>query len=98
MSTLEASDCQLVSIRRYINLYISLLPYKHFTRCRVGLPAARVGIMEAKLAACLHPSALQWASGSNEGLSTEQISCKPSLCHWWRQSGGIKLAIGGQNQ
>ena len=33
----------------------------------VGLPVARVGIMEAKEAICLHPLALQWASSSNEG-------------------------------
>ena len=36
-------------------------PYKHFMHCRVGLPAARVGLMEAKVVAYLHPAAFQWA-------------------------------------
>ena len=42
-------------------------PTNVFTHCIVGLPVARIDIMEAKVAACLHPSALQLASGSNEG-------------------------------
>ena len=47
-------------------------PANIFTCCRAGLPAARVGIVEAKVAALLHPVALQWATGRNEGLGTEE--------------------------
>ena len=36
--------------------------------------------MEAKLAASLHPAARQWASGSNEGLDTEEASLHEPPC------------------
>ena len=35
--------------------------------CIYGLPAAKVGIVRAKVAAYLHPAALQLAWGRNEG-------------------------------
>ena len=56
-------------------------PTNIFTRCRVGLPAARVGIMEAMVAACLHPSALQWASGSIQGA--RHRGDQPPLATQW---------------
>ena len=40
----------------------------------VTLPAARGDTVEAKVAAYLHPAALQWASGSHKGLSTEKAA------------------------
>ena len=42
-------------------------PTNMFSRCRVGLPAARVGMVEVKMATYLHLSALQWPFGSNKG-------------------------------
>ncbi len=41
--------------------------YKHFTRCRVGLPVAIIGMVEAEVATYLQPARPQQPSGSNEG-------------------------------
>ena len=64
-----------------------------FSRYRVGLPVARVGTVEAKVAAYLHPVALQWASGGHPVA----LSFKPTLYLWRTQYGGIRLAVGAQN-
>ena len=42
------------------------LPTNIFQHCRVGLPAARAGTVEVKVATYLHPMGLQRPSGSNE--------------------------------
>ena len=42
-------------------------PTNIFMRCRVTLLAAGVGMVKDKVAAYLHPSALQRAPDSNEG-------------------------------
>ena len=42
-------------------------PTNIFTHCRVAFPAARVSIMGAKVAICLHLLAFQWTFGSKEG-------------------------------
>ena len=61
-----------------------------------------VGIVEAKVATNLHPAALQWASVSKEGVGSRPapssyqmaLDCQPSLCHWSRQCGPIRLPAG----
>ena len=68
----------------------------------------RGDIEEADVAAYLHLLALRWVSGSNEGFRTEEaclhyrnsvaLAGQLGLCHWRRQCGVVKLAIGGQNQ
>ena len=41
---------------------------------RVGLPSVRGGTVADKVAGYLHPAALQWASGGDEGVGTEEAS------------------------
>ena len=48
------------------------LPYKKFSCCGVGLPAAKVGIVEAKEATYLHPAALQWPQVGMRELDIEE--------------------------
>ena len=45
-----------------------------FACIRVGLPAARVGTVEGKVATYLHPAGLQRASSGHEGVGTEEAS------------------------
>ncbi len=58
------------------------------------------------MATHLHPVALKRAAGGHEWVGTEEaftshpvaLGWKPTLCHWSRQSGGIRSAPGGQKK
>ena len=82
-----------------------VVPYTHFSRCRVGLSATKGGTVEAKVATYLHPVGLQ--RPSRGGLAQRKhayyshpvvLGWKSTLCLWKRQRGGIRLAVGCQNQ
>ncbi len=69
------------------------LPYKHFTRCRVGILTAIAGIVEAEMATYLHPAALQWAPGSNSGA--QHTGDLPPLTTQWHEVGSRSCATCG---
>ena len=81
--------------------HVKLKPYKYFQFCGVSLPVASEGIMEAKAATIYIQQPSSGPLVAMRGLRTE-LACllgwKPSLCHWRRQCGGIKLTVGGRNQ
>ena len=68
-------------------------PTNMFTCCRIGLPAMRVGIMEAKVAACLHPLDLHWASVSKE--EARHRGGQPPLATQWHQAAHRACVTGG---
>ncbi len=65
------------------------IPKHIFQLCRIRPPAARGASVEAKMAAYLHPVALQWAWGSNEGAQHR------GACQY---RGDIELIVGDQTQ
>ncbi len=85
-------------------LNFELWIHKHrahiFMCCRVSLQAPRIGILEAKLAAYLHPVALQWAYGSNErvqhrGSISPPATQWPEVASWACATGGGSVEASG---
>ena len=68
----------------HVGIPISLMhgsSLQTFLPCKIVFTAARVGIVEAKIATFLHPAVLQWASGHNEWVWSRRG--QPTLATQW---------------